>query len=174
MASLARSFGKTRREGAVELDLLGAQIAHVRERRVAGAVVVDRKAGPDALESRSTRASRSSVRSSVRSVISSTRYSAGIACRDQRFDLARELGIEEIDGGQVDRDVERDARSAPDVATARGGGLEHEAPDVADQPGLLGRRDELRRGEQPARGCCQRTSASTPRIAPVARSACGW
>ena len=65
------------------------------------------------------------------------------------------------------------------VAEAPGRGLaaglaQHPPAEGQDEAGLLGQRDELGGQDQPRCGCCQRTSASKPRDAPVARATMGW
>src|ERR1700758_2585348 len=68
---------------------------------------------------------------------------------DQRLDLVRETRVQQVDGREVDGNVEGDSARLP-VMPLAGGSLEHEAADLADQSCLCRRRYELARGQEPA------------------------
>ena len=65
--------------------------------------------------------------------------------------LVDEVRLDELAGGQVDRHDERRAgRAATPGDRLATGGLEHPASERADQPGLLGHRDERERRDEAA------------------------
>ncbi len=83
----------------------------------------------------------------------------------------------ELAAGDVHAHGERRRASALDAASAstwRQASSQDPRADRDDEAGLLGERDEVGRARPaPRSGCCQRTSASTPTIAPVASATLG-
>ncbi len=88
-------------------------------------------------------------------------------------DLVGELFVAQVARGDVDGDGEGECPGLPFGELAERV-FEDPVGQRIDESGRFGDLEELRRWQQPARGCCQRTSASTPTTAPVRRSSFGW
>ena len=85
------------------------------------------------------------------SVTSSSSSSAHTVRGEELGDLARQALVEQVAGGQVHRDGQRPAGIGPG-ARLREGGVQDVAGERADQPGVLGERDELVGKDQAALG----------------------
>jgi hypothetical protein len=106
--------------------------------------------------------------------------SAGIAEAGEHIESALDIAhqrllsdLEQIAGGEVDGDRDRAADLAPAQLLAERL-VEHVHRQGPHQPVLLGERDEQIGHEQPAAGCCYRTSASTSSSLPSTRAIFGW
>ena len=150
----------------------------LRERRVAGAEVVDREPRRRGPRSRaSTPIVRSGSAMTAFSVTSTQSRSGGdaVARAAARATVAGKRGVER---GSRLRRSRRPARRAGRRAS-RGAACATPASTRAVngriRPGLLDASAGSRRASAAPRvGCCQRTSASTPRGRPVAMSTWGW
>jgi len=148
------------------------QLGHRRE---SGAEVVERTSTPSAWKPRRMRAVFSGSSSTAYSVISMQRRRRHAAHPQATLDELDQVVHDELGRGHVDANDEREVRivALPDRQLAAG--LDEDpAPDVDDEPRLLGDRDEVEAASIPLVGCCQRTSASTASRRPVARSTSGW
>ena len=156
-------------ERAVDLEHLDRQRAQARERGVPGPEVVDADVDAEALD-RSQAVQRGGGGAHQRGLGQLQAQRLGRDAGGERVrDHGREVRVLELAGGDVDRDRQRrQALGVPGREIAHGG-AQHPGAERADQPRLLGHRDELGR-----EASLQRTSASTPTRRPLARSSCGW
>ena len=116
----------------------------MEERRVAGAEIVDRQPDAEAIQRLELGhrllgvahdAALGQLELEIRGVEG--------AALDHARDVAHQILLLELAPGQVDREAQaREARLVPG-AHLRAGGAQHEAPELQDQAGLLGQRDEL-------------------------------
>ena len=142
----------------------------VRERRVAGAEVVERRAG------RRGRAAREDVRARARvghdGVLGDLERRAGrrdAGARSSRATVVREVEVEQVRGGDVDRDreVEPGRRATPRRWARRRRATRSVSGRIRPVCSASGRK--AAGVSRPRVGCCQRTSASTPLSAAGAR-----
>ena len=100
----------------------------------------------------------------IRSVISSASAPAAAARRRASLAIVRgSSAVEQVARRQIDRDRHVAPVAAPGGAVGDRA-LEHAPAERPDQLGLLDGRHECPGGISPRSGCCQRTSASAPRI----------
>ena len=156
-------------ERAVDLEHVEREALEAAERRVAGAEVVERERQPVLAGACRARSPASRPPPSARvSVISSASVPARSprALGDRR-DLGGERRVDDLAPGDVDRDAERRVDVALPGRGLAAGLLEDLQPELGDQAGLLGDRDELERARSGrARGA---PSARAPRSRPAGR-----
>ena len=135
-------------EGLVDLDLVDLERAEVRQRRVAGAEVVDRDPEAEVAE-RLADVLRASGFWSMRSDSVSSRSPSGDRCRPLPR-IARSVPrarLSQLAGGEVHGQLEVAARAELrfQLRGARSRGLEHPRADGDDEARVLGDRDEVER-----------------------------
>ena len=139
-------------ERAIDLELIHRETARVAERRVSGPEVVDREANAEAAQR---------CDDLVGALAFEDQHALGqfegqvlrseSGCRQCVPDVADEVRVDDLSGRHVHADRYRlrpCRRSQPDAGAA--GFAEDEAPELHDQADLLGDRDELARGHDPA------------------------
>ena len=135
--------GHLEHERLVDLELVQRQALQVRERRVAGAEVVDRQADPEIVqpEQVSPRAV-GIVHDRGLGELEGEPGRIDPPFGQQRADGLGQLLVVQAAGREVDRDADLEARLLP-VRQLAERGIEAPAGERLDQAGLLGVRDEL-------------------------------
>ncbi len=157
--------GRLRRgrdEGAVDLQLVDLELAQHRQRRVAGAEVVEGDAGARGAQRGQDRRGPARVGQQRRlGDLEGEHAGLEAVLGEDRADGVEQVGVLDEGGGQVHRDTDVVARGAPGGALG-GGPLQDPRRQRDHRRGALGEGDERAGTEQTVLGCCQRTSASTP------------
>ena len=173
MAVVGRVGAHALDEGAVDLDLADRQGPQVRQRRVAGAEVVERE--PDAQVAEARRGRRHALRVGHDRALGDLEVSArrmSAVPRERR----RDLGGSRRRAGQRNETLTATCssgrpRATAGTATARSS---RRAGERAHEAGLLGERDETSGGRTRAPGAASARAPPRRRRAPCAASAFGW
>ena len=176
IASSAALAPEPLHEHAVDLELVEREPTEVRERRPAGAEVVDGEphAEPSSARSASAVASRSSS-SALSDDLEAQRGGVDAGVAQRASDELGEVGPLQLAGRHVDRHGQRMLVAAEPSARATSHACAStHAPMGTMMPVSSATRRKSPGTTSPRTGCSQRSSASSATRSPVARSNSGW
>ena len=149
---VGRVVGHADDEGAVDLDLVQGQALEVGQGRVTGAEVVQRQSHAQLAQPLEHVAG--AARIAHHGVLGDLALQQAAGNLPALQDVGDRLGqrrVDDVRGGEIDRDRQLVARPPPRGALAHRG-VEHPARDVGDEAGALGEPEELVRSQEPAFG----------------------
>ena len=131
-------------ERAVELEGTDGKVGQIAQAGVARAEVIERK--PDALVPQLLHDALDLLEGIDEHALGDFKFKllrVDAVILDDLHDPADEIGLEKLDGGNVHGNLERKPRYARHAQQLAADGIEHKIPDIHDEAGLFGYRDEL-------------------------------